>query len=222
MQIIVAKLLIELGRKCARGRYNDIVEGKRKMLPAALSLKGKAGWDSRLADNAFALQMPIEQDVAMPASDPCQSTMQLLVVKCPTGNKDSPSFNYKFQRNDLDSKIKCIQCSKCMPLRAWKCNCGKPWHVCVKHDIGKAVYTQPAAYKPPSIARKASFKKRLRDATFEQLLDDDLDKEAKRARLRSQNDTGQVISFDISPRVGDLRASMFSPMFRERFSSTVG
>ncbi len=80
---------------------------------------------------------------------------------------------------------------------------------------------QLAAVQPRTIARKATSKKRLNNASFEQILDDDLSREAKRARVRSHEDVDQVISFDVSPFVGDLRASMLSPKLRERFSSTL-
>ncbi len=89
-----------------------------------------------------------------------------------------------------------------------------------KHAIGEAVF-KPAALQLRNISRKSSSKKRLINAHFEQILDDDLSNEAKRARLRSRADIDQVISFDISPSVADLRASMLSPKLRERFSSTL-
>ena len=143
------------------------------------------------------------------------------VMTCNRCKKDSPAHRYRLQKNDLDIKIKCLQCKGCTPLRVWNCSCGKPWHVCQKHAIGEAV-PKIAALQPRRISRKNSSKKSLSNAPFEQIRDDDLSNEAKRARLRIRTDFDQVISFDVSPSVSGLRATMLPPKLRERFASSLG
>ncbi len=226
-QVKIAALLIALGRKCSKAKRVDIINGTSNMLPVTLSLKGKAGWDSNLSQGTYSpdesdghVAEVLKGDEAVSMHD--KHGVQMFIIRCPACNKDSPSHSYKLQRKDLDVKIKCIECSRCHPLRNWKCNCGVHWHVCSKHVSEEAVYPQTAASRPRTIARKASSKKRLYNASFEQILDDDLSKEAKRARLRCLKDDDQVISFDALPAVGNLRASMLSPKLRERLSSTLG
>ena len=61
-------------------------------------------------------------------------------------------------------------------------------------------------------------KRLLANSSFSQILDDDLMNEAK---LRNRADNDEVITLDVSPNVGDLRASWLSPNLRKRFSSTL-
>ena len=147
------------------------------------------------------------------------------VVQCPTCSKQSPSQLYKFQNYDLDLKIKCCECLKLTPLKAWKCNCGVLWHTCKVHTCAENVEPtlKSKALSKSSIEKtsieKTSSKRLLCNASFEKILDDDLRIQAKRARKRYEQDKTLVgVSNPVPPFRRELRASMLSPKLRQRFS----
>ena len=57
--------------------------------------------------------------------------------------------------------------------------------------------------------------------TFEDILDDDLKHESRKARMRMQREHDQVISLAAPTNVGHLRPSWLPPKLRERFFSSL-
>ena len=226
----IATCLISLGIRCTKQKCNDILDGLTKVSPVKLCLKGKTAWDASLdncnrkgssSDEHLPVHDVEHDHVSSAAGSGSNITsVPIGIVSCPRCNKESPASNYQLQHAD---QIKCIECKHNTPCRGWRCTCGIPWHVCSKHVIGKAlVNVIKPARKSHIIARGATSKRKLLlDAPFEQLLDDDLSKEAKRAKLRCLEANDQVITLGLAPPEGGLRATWLSPKLRERFSSTL-
>ena len=136
------------------------------------------------------------------------------VVQCPSCKKQTPCQHYSFQYEDLDRKIKCIECHRPKPTRGWKCNCGVLWYMCEVHKyevnirISRIECTHPKSSKViPSGSLHAN-------APFEQILDDDLRIEAKRANKCLKHDASSAGT----KMPYKLKASMLSPKLRERFN----
>ena len=99
-------------------------------------------------------------------------------------------YHYHFQKSDLDVRIRCANCSKSSYSKAWSCNCGHLWHICgihvpaLKHGEN-ARNAKPRTRDQRQIIQTASTcKRRLHNnALFEEILDDDLKREAKKARF---------------------------------------
>ena len=147
------------------------------------------------------------------------------VVQCPSCIKQTPSQHYKFQYKELDLKIKCCECLKFTPLKAWKCNCGVLWHTCKVHTCTENVLpiVRSTTLSKSSIdkneAEKTTTKRWLSNALFDKILDDDLRWEAKRARKSFEQDKALAgVVNPVSPLNRELRASMLSPRLRERFA----
>ncbi len=169
LQVYVAKALLSLGRSGSNTKREDMIRKLCYIKPVKLSLKGKAKWDSDLRPIYSSKDRLIDEGDVQCTSchvihehlTPCQQCMAkrpLHVVCCPACKKDSAVHNYKFQHADLDLKIKCIECKKLTHLRDWNCDCGKPWHVCGTHALGKASYNSST----PALARKSPVKHPLR------------------------------------------------------------
>ena len=144
------------------------------------------------------------------------------VVQCPSCSKQTPSQLYKFQYKDLDLKMKCCECFKATPVKAWKCNCGVLWHTCKVHSCTANVLPSVRSNTlPKSSIAKASSKRVAvvsgslhANAPFEQILDDDLRIDAKRGKKCLKDD---------APKSGvkmpyKLTATMLPPKLRERFN----
>ena len=156
------------------------------------------------------------------AQDPTRRLMH--VVQCPSCSKQSPSQNYKFQYKDLDLKIKCCECLKSTPLKAWRCNCGVLWHTCKVHSCTANVSpsvrsTTSSKSSIAKVAEKVSSERLLSNASFEKILDDDLRSEAKWAKKSFEQDqTHAGVVNPVSTLNRELRAPMLSPNLRQRFA----
>ena len=143
------------------------------------------------------------------------------ILKCPTCVEELPASKGTFAMADLDTKIKCEICSVSAPSKKWMCICGEPWHICDKH-AGAWVFIDPhAAFKPPHQKREASRKDQgiLCQGSFEDILDDELKSEAKKARKYTPQDDSCIV-MEYEPRA-KLRASWLPQRLRERFSSSL-
>ena len=194
----INKALILLGRTISQDKVNQILNQKdaKPSKLVKLSFKAKVGWDSRLDGTIFSTAPEegamFEQILAHAYTSDSKRLMH--VVQCPMCNKQSPSQQYKFQYRDLDTKIKCIECHKLTPLKAWTCNCGVLWHTCKVHTCTENVEpTMKSQTLSKSRIEKAGAEnassKRLRcNALFEEILDDDLRSEAKQAKKSFEQD----------------------------------
>ena len=147
---------------------------------------------------------------------------QMFVVQCPTCTHQSPSHSYKFQCEDLDAKIKCTVCLKFSAIKHWKCNCGELWHTCKVHFCIEKV--KPTSSKDElrtsgsnEGASKAISKRLLSNASFDQLLDDDLRAQTKRAKICDKDNQWDNLVVPARSSV-QIRSSMLSPNLRERFA----
>ena len=112
-----------------------------------------------------------------------------------------------------------------MPLKAWKCNCGVLWHTCKVHTCtenvepsNKSQALSKSNMKKPSTEEKPS-NRLLSNASFEEILDDDLRLQAKQARKSYEQDkTLAGVQIPVSSQKRELRASMLSPNLRQRFA----
>ena len=193
----VTKALILLGRTMSQDKVDRILSKTctipKKLVP--FTYKGKSGWDSRLASYTGSLDPP-DCDQSSHATVPAHVEVRRVmhVVQCPDCHKQSPSQLYKFQYKDLDVKVKCCECLRLSPLKIWKCNCGVMWHTCKVHTCAENVEPtlKSKTLSKSSIEKtgseKTSSKRLLCNAPFEEILDDDLRIEAKRARKSYEQD----------------------------------
>ena len=136
------------------------------------------------------------------------------VVQCLSCHKQSPAQYYNFQTFNLDAKIKCSVCHKSTPLRSWNCNCGVLWYNCKVHSCTNEGVPKLASKSIKSSSSTASPKAELLlNSSFEEILDDDLRVEAKRAKKSLENFT--PVTGVQSTR---LTASMLPPKLRQRFA----
>ena len=128
------------------------------------------------------------------------------VAQCPSCHKQSPSRRYKFQLYDLDLKIKC-----------GRCNCGALWHTGKVHaSTGNVEPSHKSQALSKPTMEKASCQRLQSNAPFEQILDDDLRLEAKRAGKSHEQDKTSTGVEILSQK--ELRANMLSPNLRQRFA----
>jgi hypothetical protein len=227
-QQIVNKALILLGKHMSDKKLAQIIDQDRSnsnhLCP--LNLKGKVGWDNRLSTYLGSLN-PAKDDkggeVLKP--DDCVETARtriMFIVQCPSCNNQISCQKYNFHTNDLDQKIKCSECLKHCPSRKWKCNCGVPWHTCKVHFCAEKVKPSRDNVSQSTsshISGKATSKRLLPNASIDEILDDDLRTEAKRAkRFEAES---KVDSLAVHGSSHQIEASMQSgrfPKLRERFA----
>ena len=206
----INKSIILIGRNLSADKVNRIISNTHVNTHnlAKLSYKGKVGWDSRL-DNVQ-IHVP-EEDASLVLTDNEHLRRHMHIVQCPACDKQSPSDRYTFQYQDLDSKIKCIECSKHTAIRGWKCNCGIHWYNCRVHCCTESLpKCKPKASKVRTETTSGSLGS---NAPYEQILDDDLKIEAKRAKRQLARQNHMV-----RPNQPSFSASMLSPNLRQRFA----
>ena len=215
LQKKLTRALILLGRSSlSNDKVNQIIEGYTTMSTSLVKLcfKGKTGWDTKLASKTTISVISQEQQSVVPSED--SEKREMHIVQCPACHKQSPSERYRFQYKDLDIKIKCSVCLKSTPIRGWNCNCGVLWYNCKVHSCTKN--NLPKAEGKPrssgSIEATPLVDKLIENSSYEDLLDDDLRREAKRAKKTSEQ-------ADSSSRqqVTRFTANMLSPNLRLRF-----
>ena len=225
----INKALILLGRTLSKDKVDQIIDQKdtKPTKLVKLSFKAKVGWDSRLDGMIFSTVPDegalFEHSLAHESAHVDKRFMH--VVQCPTCNKQSPSQQYKFQYRDLDIKIECSECHKFSPIKAWNCNCGVLWHTCKVHTCTENVeptmksQTLSKSRIEKTGSGKASSKRLHSNALFEEILDDDLRSEAKRAKKSlEQDETLARVLNPVLPFKRELRASMLSQNIRQRFA----
>ena len=104
---------------------------------------------------------------------------QMHIMKCPSCKASSVAVQTKFVPQDLSIRITCPVCRKRPTSAQWHCDCGVPWHRCPRH----------AAHQGASKAVGNRSRKNVRrppkrsNGNAEDLLDEDLKHESKKARL---------------------------------------
>ena len=118
--------------------------------------------------------------------------------------------------------IKCKACHKFGPSRKWKCNCGVPWHICKVHSCAekiKPTRINETQSSSSHISGKAPSKRLSPNANIDEILDDDLRTEAKRAKRFDAE--SKVNSLAVHGNSQEIEASMQSgrfPQLRARFA----
>jgi len=226
-QRIVNKALILLGRNLSRDKVNLILDehATSGFSLACLCFKGKVGWDSRLDVERGSLE-PVNgthflEDSEASSSGVIESRREMHIVICPSCKQQTPSQQYKFQCRDLDIKIKCLECFKPTPIKAWSCNCGVLWHTCKVHTCtAESMPTPRSKPKSSSSSSKEDSSKEVSkghlqaNSSFDELLDDDLKREAMKAKKSS----GQKTTSTGVYKPYELKASLLSPHLREKFA----
>ena len=132
----------------------------------------------------------------------------------------------KFQKDDLDIKLKCRRCRKRSPLKFWSCKCGTQWHMCVLHsNIGalcvqsplKMIKVQPQSELESSTTTQKGGQP---PATFEKLLAEDKRMELKRKHpgMGEVTHVGQIALGSSWHR--DIPSSFLGPILKKRFNRT--
>jgi ribonuclease HI len=206
MQTLVAKAILPLAKRYSQKDIDGIIAGTRSFMRGKANFKGKAGWDGKLPK----LANPLEQVSPSVSSDKSEN-VHMYVSRCPLCKIQTASEGYQFDLTDLDNKVKCKECNKTSAGGKWLCSCEVPWHVCVKHiPVPKVKRKSVDMPMPPS-------KRRYISPQAGELLDQDLEREAKRARKGWSGD--EPIEFDLSnlPSQGTLKASMLPLSLQLRF-----
>ncbi len=232
---LVAKQLVALGRRWPKHKIHDFVHGTLRLTPVALTLKGKHAWDRlipticqshRLAAATQGDTYHLQYKDRNPAHAVDHAVYPHMAV-CVNCNQESPSHPDAFQLADLDFKIKCKACPKATPSRGWKCICGSLWHICPRHGHVHVAHhdmiAHPTAFISSQIGSRNTTRKRkalLNEGAYQDILDDELSREAKRAKKEYAKADGHTIMLN-APLRGTLRASWLPPKLRERFASSL-
>ena len=79
---------------------------------------------------------------------------QLIFFVCPRCTHQLPGTRIAFRHNNLDAKLWCNRCQRSRYIKAWRCQCGLPWHHCPQHkhepDRLRDTQAAKASYKPPN------------------------------------------------------------------------
>jgi len=221
----VAIALSTLVRGGALNKHEQYVKGMVNLLPHELKLKGKAAWDSNLPVLAT-IHMSGEKWADRFKEESYSPSPTAMMHSCPECGGLESSLRAKFQRRDLDEKLKCGFCLKTTAVKKWLCNCAKPWHACNDHAHG----LQPKwlrqsegqllnghlsdSVSDPKPMPKAS-NRRLR-ATEDILADDHRRAKAQRASKGGEKRRADIC-FDINP-AAFKRPTRLGPILSERFN----
>ena len=137
------------------------------------------------------------------------------VVICPKCRNNCLAQSKKFCSSDFERSHKCCVCGKFSISHLWHCSCDVRWHLCGKHVPITQHRSRVKATPKGRSGLKRKFQPSLQD-----LLDKELDCEARRARREDESQRGSVcLEVPSSSSSGQrLRATMLPPSLRERFS----
>ena len=74
-------------------------------------------------------QMPTQTQTQPPPTP----LPQLIFLVCPRCTHQLPGTRNAFRHNNLDARLWCNQCQRSRFIKAWRCQCGLPWHSCPQH-----------------------------------------------------------------------------------------
>ena len=213
-QQAIAVAISSLNRTAPLKTHKDYVNGACQLKPKRLKLNGKSGWDFTLAcltpkgdEESWWAKTYAERYVG-----PATETM---FHHCPECRREMSTRHGKFQRLNLDAKIRCGFCLKQSACRAWKCHCGEHWHCCEIHKRGytsnvkQSMLSKPRAELPDNHNQLKGVKRQL-ESSFRV-------RSAKRFKSQSQGvkRTGIVLSGPMSKTF--KRPSTLGPILSARF-----
>ena len=221
----IAIALSTLVRGGSMEKHKQYVKGNINLIPHELKLKGKAAWDSNLPIKATRSTSGGKW-ADLFKEERFQPPPTAVFHSCPECGGLESSLRARFQRNDLDVKLKCGFCLKAFPLKRWLCECAQPWHACETHagcfkprdDASSGGQLLNGHLSEP--ARGSGNEARVRTrrlTTPESILADD----SRRAKAQKVFKKGEKRKADVI--LGDVpvalkRPTLLGPILNERFN----
>ena len=155
-----------------------------------------------------------------------QALPDIVHFQCPRCPHKLPGTRPAFRLNNLDYRLWCNQCRRCLFVKHWQCHCHISWHLCPQHrgepDRLRAAQaaTQPPNPHPPAAQAKVAPARRKahrelgqgRDSRIQQWLDQP---PPKRARAEPAEIELGTIHQDDMPR--QPKHHMLGPKLRAKF-----
>jgi len=223
----VAIALSSLVRRATNKKHKLFIDGKLRLIPQTLKLRGGVSWDTALSP-----KIQIQEEGNWNNLFPLQNFPTGAVtafLSCPSCEKCVSTLSANFQWGDLESKCSCHFCSRAHPAYKWKCQCGVPWYTCANHRFccKQPSHTestkrnqQDQTCPPNKKLRAARALKRTPSKEYEYLLGEDKEKaSAKKARLsslvRGIKRKAKITLSDKHPSV--RRPTLLGPILSNRF-----
>ena len=185
--------LIMLGHKISQKKVEQYINNEIKLQPQMLNIKGRVGWDSKLAKNRVQPPRQLQSNEQTGNKDDEQIVVLDAIedsFKCPKCEFKVPGFDRKFDKHELDNTIKCQQCNSNTKVLRWNCRCGSYWHKCQKHLLRQQLSDQNInnKRKPPNQTQKVSHKAQCQKMlkTHKELVAYDLKREDREAARLSK------------------------------------
>lgn len=169
-QQAIAVAISSLIRTAPMKKHKDYVNGICHMNPRILKLNGKAGWDYTIP--CLRTQSNEESWWArIFAEGNIEPARNVMFHHCPLCGKVESSQRGKFQRFNLDTKVKCGFCFKTSSCYAWKCQCDELWHACEIHRSGYTAHSMqskshPAKPVKPNYVKPKGIKRVITEPCF--------------------------------------------------------
>ena len=181
---LVDRQLIKLSRRISSIALSSFLTGGKNLPTVKLDLKGKASWDDSMP-TLTSLQERCQALVPEPVlihehSD--EAYYKMHTITCPSCGHMNIAQEKQLQQTNLELKIKCCSCCKLWASVGWKCCCGVRWHTCFRH--ARKAHTRVEGKRAEITRNKSNkaSKRKLENASLDEILDDDLRLESKHAR----------------------------------------
>ena len=149
------------------------------MIPIQPKLKGRVGWDSKIAQLPRNALGPLQQIIQQPWDIDERSGSYPICLTCPQCKNESASNSITIKQQDLDIKSKCNKCKHNIKARDWMCKCRQPWHLCDIHMSCASKYTKGVV---PTHKSCKGIKRAIGPLTHEQLVELDNKRMRKKPR----------------------------------------
>ncbi len=152
----------------------------------------------------------------------------VVLLTCPTCNKQETCGNKAFLQKDLDASFKCNSCRTPSRVREWTCPCQLPWHACPLHQDSPRRFTTDmfgntitnTSDVPSTMLHGYTTKRKAcqeQALTHEQLIQYDLKRARKEQRKMSAKPTQNYATFT-QHEVLMPKANLLSNKLKERFA----
>ena len=216
----IANALVLLSRDLNGKHVCAFIDGTYKVIPKVLALNGKAGWAPTAFKDCCVTTRHCSWPV-LPSGGAGVRIKNTEFYQCALCHKVEPNTCSAFQYSDLDARHICFHCKKASSVIDWTCSCGDRWFLCHRHCKSPSACTTSSRHgvaKQQTASSSSTSRKRTLDEvsspSYEQLLEQDLRKEERRAKPRQASAITLCDSADIPP----VRPSMLPPSLRRRFN----
>jgi hypothetical protein len=217
----VAKALVQLNRNISNKQVIEFMQNTLKILPKELKLKGKAGWDSDLP--SMAKPHTSTRETVENRGICLDLPTGAAFLECPRCNKVESITEKGFQTKDLDKTRRCFHCKKYSAVKNWECGCGTKWHLCSVHGHGRTECnshqqigdTRSQPTHPTGKLKGNHSSNSYKEHTFEDLLDGDVKRAAK--RKYSPSGAEQMLTLSSDRRPPALYNIRLGPILTKRF-----